>query len=88
MYLWAFFYSFKTITMLFERKNITAPGTINAFLDGRFQEFNIDDLTDDQKKQLYNAGCEYVQPTIEGRKVLFPDEKNIGVAPLNIPAFH
>lgn len=70
--------------MLFERKNISAPGRINDLLDGRFQEFNIDDLTDDQKKQLYDRGCNYVQPTMEGRKILFPDEKQITIKPLII----
>lgn len=67
---------------LFERKNIIAPGRINDFLDGRFQEFNIDDLNNNQLQQLYERGCLYIQPTKEGRKVINSLEHDIVIKPL------
>jgi hypothetical protein len=64
---------------LFERYGLNAPGRVNILLDGRFQTVAIDDLTDDKLQQLYENKCPYVQPTEEGRKILFPDEKKIEI---------
>lgn len=67
---------------LFERVGINAPGRINVLLDGHFQTVALDNLPDDKLQQLYENKCSYVQPTAEGRKVLFPDEKQIEITPL------
>ena len=63
--------------VLFERKGINAPGRVNAKLNGRCQEFCIDNLTQEQMKQLYEDKFPYIGLTAEGRKKYFPDEKTI-----------
>lgn len=44
----------------YHRINIKAPGRMNILLDGRFQTVALDDLTQDQMKQLFDNGCSFV----------------------------
>jgi hypothetical protein len=71
--------------VLFERTGINAPGRVNAKLDGRCQEFCIDNLSQDQMKQLYEDGFPYVGLTAEGRKKYFPEEKPITTEKIKTP---
>lgn len=65
--------------LLFEIIGISSPGRVNIKLDGRFQTINLESLPDDKLQQLYENGCHFIQPTTEGRKIIFPDEKPIEV---------
>ena len=42
---------------------LQSPGRVNVWLGGRFQTVNIDDLNDDQMKELHENGCPYVKRT-------------------------
>lgn len=42
---------------------IQPPGRVNMRLGGRFQEFNLCDLTQEQLAELHSSGCQYVKET-------------------------
>jgi hypothetical protein len=69
---------------LFQRKGIEAPGHVNLKLDGVFQEVYLDNLSDEKLEQLYLNKCRFVEPTPEGRKKLFPEEKPIEVKKIDV----
>lgn len=66
---------------LFKLKGLQSPGRVNLLKIGTVE---LENISDAMAEQLYKDGCRYLEPTPEGRKHLFPNEKPILVEKLEV----
>ncbi len=67
---------------LFRLTGIDYPGRVNLYKRGTIE---LADISDELAMILYKEGLPYLEPTPEGRKVIFPGEKTIEVRTLKEP---
>jgi hypothetical protein len=67
---------------LFRLTGIQYPGRVNLYKRGTVE---LADISDELAMVLYKEGIPYLEPTPEGRKILFPDEKTIEVKTFKEP---
>ena len=63
----------------FRLKGIVFPGRVHH---QKYGLINLSDLSDTLAEEIWKDGCPYLEPTPEGRKEMFPDEKEISIEPL------
>jgi len=61
---------------LFRLTGIQWPGRVDLYKRGVVK---LAELSDEEAMALYKEGIPYLEPTPQGRKILFPDEKPIEV---------
>lgn len=65
----------------FRLKGIIAPGRIHH---QKYGIINLYDVSDAIAEELWKEGVPYIEPTAEGRKMMFPREKEIKNGPVPV----
>jgi hypothetical protein len=63
----------------FRLKGIAHPGRVNLFRIGTVELANI---SDELAEKIWREGCQYLEPTPEYNRILFPDRIPIEVKPI------
>ena len=63
----------------FRLKGIAYPGRVDIYKRGIVV---LGDISDELAEILFKEGCPFLEPTPEGRTVLFPGEEPIKVKPI------
>lgn len=67
----------------FRLKGIDYPGLVDIYKRGQVR---LGDISDELAEKLWREGCPYLEPTPEGRTVLYPGEQPIKVKSLKKPS--